>query len=38
MYPIKDSVIEDLERNFDRIKRMDLSPHERQVLDILIGE
>jgi hypothetical protein len=38
MYPVKSGVIQDLEENFERIKRMDLRPHERQILDILIGE
>jgi len=38
MYPIKEAVIEDLEDNFERIKRMELRPHERQILDALIGE
>jgi len=38
MYPIKEAVIEDLEENFERIKRMELRPHERQILDALIGE
>jgi len=38
MYPIKEAVIEDLEENFERIKRMELRPHEKQILDALIGE
>ena len=36
MYPIKEAAIDDLEENFERIKRMELRPHEKQILEILI--
>ena len=36
MYPMKEAVIEDLKDNFERIKRMQLRPHEKQILEILI--
>ena len=36
MYPMKEAVIEDLKENFERIKRMQLRPHEQQILEILI--
>tara|TARA_S200002703_G_scaffold144842_1_gene138766 strand:- start:180 stop:818 length:639 start_codon:yes stop_codon:yes gene_type:complete len=36
MYPVKSGVIQDLEENFERIKKMDLRPHEQQILEILI--
>jgi hypothetical protein len=38
MYPIKEAAIEDLEENFERIKRMELRPHEQQILEILVPE
>jgi hypothetical protein len=36
MYPMKEAVIEDLQDNFERIKRMELRSHEKQILEILI--
>ena len=38
MYPYDNLVEMTLKEEFERIKRMDLRPHERQVLDILIRE
>ena len=38
MYPVKSGVIQDLEENFERIKKMELRPHEKQILEILVGE
>lgn len=38
MYPIKDSVIEDLECNFERIKRLHLKPHEQHIFDTIMEE
>jgi hypothetical protein len=37
MYPVKSGVIQDLEENFERIKRMELRPHEKQILEILVN-
>ena len=38
MYPVKDSVIEDLECNFERIKRLNLKPHEQHIFDTIMEE
>lgn len=38
MYPLKDSVIDDLECCFERIRRCNLKPHEQHIFDTIIGE
>ena len=38
MYPLKDSVIDDLECCFERIRRYNLKPHEQHIFDTIIGE
>ena len=38
IFGISKNYVVPYKENFERIKRMDLRPHERQILDILIGE
>ena len=38
MDPFKKDVLEDLKKEFERIQKQELRDHEKQILDILIGE